>query len=322
MPITKKPLKRYNILDACFSNTGRNYTFDDLKEAIDQWMRDKYPGASGISTRQLREDIAFMKSTDGWEAPIVTIPGNGRKRYYRYEDPSFTISNQPINKAQIEELKTLLETLDLFDGLPQFKGIEDLMIKLQSDLDIVQGRREIKLIDWGDNPYYEGRHHLSALYNAVSERLQVEMTYSPFGRESKTFVTNPLFIKRYNNRWFLVSKLEQNGFVYINAFDRIDNIQVLNSQIPCNMTFDAEDYFDPVIGVSRPKNGQVEQLEIQLTPETYPYIKTKPLHHSQRNYDSDFRIVISVIRNKELEMVLKSYGVSDTDVKTLKLSKK
>jgi hypothetical protein len=65
MPTTKRPLKRYSILDRCFSNTRRNYTFDGLKEAINDWMLYKDPESKGISTRQLRDDIAFMKSSDG-----------------------------------------------------------------------------------------------------------------------------------------------------------------------------------------------------------------------------------------------------------------
>ena len=71
MPTTKKPLKRYSILDRCFSNTGRNYTFEDLKEAVNDWMLEKDPQSKGISTRQLRDDMAFMKSYDGWEAPKI-----------------------------------------------------------------------------------------------------------------------------------------------------------------------------------------------------------------------------------------------------------
>ena len=59
MPTTKKPLKRYSILDRCFSNTGRNYTFEGLKEAVNEWMLDKDPQSKGISTRQLRDDISF-----------------------------------------------------------------------------------------------------------------------------------------------------------------------------------------------------------------------------------------------------------------------
>ena len=53
-------------------------------------------------------------------------------------------------------------------------------------------------------------------------------------------------------------------------------------------------------------DGEIEEIEIQLTPETYPYVKTKPIHHSQKNYDDECKVKIRVIRNRELEMKLKS----------------
>lgn len=132
------------------------------------------------------------------------------------------------------------------------------------------------------------------------------MTYTPFGKEPKTFVTNPVYLKQYNNRWFVIAMLEKDGFVFVNAFDRIDNLLVLNNEIPKALTFDAEEYFDPIIGVSRPKDGEVEDIEIQLTPEIYPYVKTKPIHHSQKNYDEECKVKIRVIRNKEFEIILKT----------------
>ena len=239
MPTTKRPLKRYSILDRCFSNTGRNYTFDGLKEAINEWMLDKDPQSKGISTRQLRDDIAFMKSSDGWEAPIETYPGEGKKRYYRYDDPKFSINNRPVNQTQVEELKMALDALDAFEGLPQFQGLEDLIVKLQSDMDMAQNPKQSKIIDWGGNPYYKGKEYLAPLYRAVSERKQVQMTYTPFGGESRTFVTNPVYLKQYNNRWFVVALLEKDGFVFVNAFDRIDNLVVLDTDIPKDITFDA-----------------------------------------------------------------------------------
>ena len=307
MPTTKRPLKRYSILDRCFSNTGRNYTFDGLKEAINQWMLDKDPHSKGISTRQLRDDIAFMKSSDGWEAPIVTVPGVGKQRYYRYEDPMFSITKRPVNETQVEELKMLLDALDAFEGLPQFEGVEDLIVKLQSDLDMASNSRPMKIIDWGGNPYYKGKEYLGPLYRAVSERKQIKMTYSPFGKDPRTFVTNPVYLKQYNNRWFVVALLEKDGFVFVNAFDRIDNLVVLDTDIPEDITFDAEVYFDPIVGVSRPFDGEIEEIEIQLTLESYPYVKTKPIHHSQKNYDDEFKVKIKVIRNKELENIIQCY---------------
>ena len=305
MPTTKRPLKRYSILDRCFSNTGRNYTFDGLKEAVNEWMLDKDPQSKGISTRQLRDDIAFMKSSDGWEAPIETYPGEGKKRYYRYDDPKFSINNRPVNQTQVEELKMALDALDAFEGLPHFQGLEDLIVKLQSDMDMAQNPKQSKIIDWGGNPYYKGKEYLAPLYRAVSERKQVQMTYTPFGAESRTFVTNPVYLKQYNNRWFVVALLEKDGFVFVNAFDRIDNLVVLDTDIPRNITFDAEEYFDPIVGVSRPMDGEIEEIEIQLTPETYPYVKTKPIHHSQKNYDDECKVKIRVIRNRELADILR-----------------
>jgi len=304
MPITKRPLTRYEILDRCLSNKGRRYTFDDLREAIDLRLLDIDPDAKGISVRQLRDDIAFMKSSQGWEAPIVHIPGQGKKRYYIYEDPDFSINKRPVNETQVQELNMALDVLGQFEGMPQFDWIKQMMIRLEEDRELASNKRTASIIDWGGNPYYKGIEYLPELYRATSERKQIELRYEPFGKPELTFVTNPLYLKQYNNRWFLIAMLEEDGFVYINGFDRINNLVVLDTAIPENITFDAEEYFDPIVGVSRPEDGELEEIEIQLTSESYPYVKTKPIHHSQINYDEECKVKIRVIRNMELEIVL------------------
>lgn len=65
----------------------------------------------------------------------------------------------------------------------------------------------------------------------------------------------------------------------------------------------------PIVGVSRPLNDETEEVVLKLSQELYPYIKTKPIHHSQKNYDDEFKVVIKVIINKELEMLLNSFGI-------------
>ena len=65
----------------------------DLREEINDKLREADPTFKGISTRQLRDDIAFMRSSEGWSAPIETFPGIGKKRYYRYDESSFSINN-------------------------------------------------------------------------------------------------------------------------------------------------------------------------------------------------------------------------------------
>ena len=70
---------------------------------------------------------------------------------------------RPVNETQVEELKMLLDALDAFEGLPQFEGVEDLIVKLQSDLDMASNSQQRKIIDWGGNPYYKGKEYLGPL---------------------------------------------------------------------------------------------------------------------------------------------------------------
>jgi len=68
-----------------------------------------------------------------------------------------------------------------------------------------------------------------------------------------------------------------------------------------------------MIGVSRPSNGVLTRIQIKFIPEQAPYIKTKPLHGSQRiisENEDGLIIQIEVIPNYELESLILSFGDS------------
>ena len=68
-------------------------------------------------------------------------------------------------------------------------------------------------------------------------------------------------------------------------------------------------YVNVYIAGNRFRYWNGKAIGLKLSQELYPYIKTKPIHHSQKNYDDEFKVVIKVIRNKELEMLLNSFGI-------------
>ena len=70
MSINKNAVLRYNTLDKCFKNHGRKHYFQDLLDIINAVLTDDNPKSTGIQTRQLRDDIRFMKSEAGYFAPI------------------------------------------------------------------------------------------------------------------------------------------------------------------------------------------------------------------------------------------------------------
>ena len=66
MSITKNAFLRYQTLDRCFKNNGRNYLIADLLEEVNTALFDDNPSNNGIQIRQLRDDIKFIKSEAGF----------------------------------------------------------------------------------------------------------------------------------------------------------------------------------------------------------------------------------------------------------------
>jgi predicted DNA-binding transcriptional regulator YafY len=77
---------------------------------------------------------------------------------------------------------------------------------------------------------------------------------------------------------------------------------------------DFEEYFDDVIGVTFPKDKNLEAVQLKFSESRFPYVTSKPIHWSQKIIDVENRIIeIDVIPNNELTALLLSYG-SDVEV--------
>jgi len=74
---------------------------------------------------------------------------------------------------------------------------------------------------------------------------------------------------------------------------------------------DFEEYFDDVIGVTVPERLEPVNVLLRVSNNRYNYIKTKPLHLSQRKVSEERNhttISINVKINKELIALLLSFG--------------
>src|SRR5690625_4957236 len=98
MSVNKNALLRYHVLDRCFRNSGRKYFWQDLLDEINKALEEYNGPGSKIKRRQLFDDIRFMESEQGWSIPLDKRR-EGRRVYYRYSDPEFSISNQPLNES-------------------------------------------------------------------------------------------------------------------------------------------------------------------------------------------------------------------------------
>ena len=97
MAQNKKAQLRYRVIDLCLST--KKVSFKELKQEVERVLTEHLPEFDGISDHQLRSDLKYMMSEQGYGAPIVQ-QRNGRDRLYTYEYP-FTIEKSGINEMEL-----------------------------------------------------------------------------------------------------------------------------------------------------------------------------------------------------------------------------
>lgn len=308
MSLNKKALIRYQVLDKCFRNTGRMYFWEDLLEECNKVLIELNPHSRGIQRRQLFEDIKFMESEQGWSIPLGRYRF-GKKVYYRYEDTTFSINNSLLNLTESEQLKSAINIISKFSGLPQFEWINEIITKLESKLNVDAERNEI--ISFEENLDYQGRKYLPKLFNAIFNKQVLKIKYKDFKSEKPyQLIFHPYYLKQYNSRWFVFGyNQEKNIDTWNLALDRIQGITEVKIKYR-NCEIDWNDYFFDIIGVTRPQEDSVSEIQLRFSEYIAPYVISKPLHPTQKvkNLDTGIKVIIKVIPNYELEQLILSFG--------------
>lgn len=117
MSLNKKALARYMVYDRCFRDEGRKYTIGELMEECNRALKRLYH-SSGVSRRQVYYDIEFMKSEDGFCAPIHSEKNDQGKKFYFYKDKSYSVFSflSGENLIGYAEIIYLLSIIRLLSG--------------------------------------------------------------------------------------------------------------------------------------------------------------------------------------------------------------
>jgi predicted DNA-binding transcriptional regulator YafY len=311
MATNKNAIIRYQSLDRSFRNPGRKYFIEDLVEACSLAIQEFSGSPHGVQRRQVLADIVFMESEQGWAIPLERIK-EGKRVYYRYGDPEFSINNQPFNEADKTRLREVLLTLSRFKGMPQFEWIEELQVRLESLTQIQENA--LPAVGFQENPYLKGLGHFSELFHAIKNETPLKLIYAGFRQKKpEEIVFHPWYLKQYNNRWFVFGYNEGYNGLSNFALDRIISFSDYSINYKKNTLVDFSEYFEDVIGVTVKQDAEPQKILIRIDNKLWPYIESKPLHGSQKVKErtgSSKTIEIAVQINYELISLLLSYGES------------
>jgi hypothetical protein len=307
MATNKHAQIRYTILDKCFSNFNRNYTYDDLLEEVNNVLFEL--GTEGVQLRQLQYDIAFMKSDAGYSIEFDEDLKDGKKRLFRYKNKDFSIADHPLNQNDSEQLETTLAILSRYKHREEFNWLEELIPRMEQAFDLVASG-ENGAIGYQENIDLKGREHIGLLFNLILKRKVTKIIYQAYGKPQQDIVVFPYHLKQFNNRWFLFGYNEEYKSISNYPLDRIESIFELGERFESSK-INWMDYFDDIIGVTKPEDAATQVVKLKYSEKRINYVLTKPLHGTQKldkTDDSGLTIQIEVMPNPELYQLILSFG--------------
>ena len=302
MPVDKQVLLRYQILNKCFRNRYREYTIDDLVDECNKALRkiDK----PDVSKRTIQNDINTLE-TD-YHIILNEKLRQGRKRLYRYSDTNYSMPLYRMNDEERNKIEDAIYVLRQFDGEPLYDWVRTILMQIEGGL---FDEETSPVVSFQSNLDLRGLEHFGKLLQAILTKRVLKLRYTPYGKTQLTATIYPYFLKEYNDRWYLIAQVKGYDSYAHYALDRIDDFEEV--AIPYKEPdIEFEDYFDEVIGVTVP-NHDSEDIILRICKPRFDYIRTKPLHLSQRIVEENdyFAVVaINVKVNKELEALILSLG--------------
>jgi predicted DNA-binding transcriptional regulator YafY len=157
-----------------------------------------------------------------------------------------------------------------------------------------------------------GTEHILPLLNAIKNKVVVDINYHKFYEsEAETVAFHPYLIKQFKSRWYIIGIKGESGEMRTYALDRILNVDTKKKKFSHNKDIDIVGYFKNSFGIIAPNSDKPEKVVFNATVEQANYIRTFPLHASQKILKTSTVQVtfeLTVFITYDLIMELLSFG--------------
>ena len=129
-----------------------------------------------------------------------------------------------------------------------------------------------------------GEQFLNVIIHAIRTGHCLRMGYQKFQAEAYIKTVSPYALKLFHQRWYLLAMNEDNQ-MRIYALDRMTAVEPTDELFKMSADFSPQEYFSEYYGVLT-DNTPMAHVIIRAHNWTPNYLRTLPLHHSQRELQS------------------------------------
>lgn len=129
---------------------------------------------------------------------------------------------------------------------------------------------------------------LTRIIEAIRDERKIRFRYQQFSTDVPYLNDNqcPYALKCSGRRWYMLSK-RPDGKLRIYALDRMKSVELTDVKYHIPDSFDADAYFKDYYGVFVTSDPLPQDIRIKVAESQAKYIRTLPLHHSQKEVESD-----------------------------------
>lgn len=271
----KQFLKRYSLI---INKLRKNASsFEEIQKYLaEQSINDEENYE--ISIRTFQREIKEITSTHG-----IEITYNRSQGVYEI-----------VYDGNEERNERLMENFEIIDALK-------ISTNLSSHL-ILEKRRPL------------GTNNMNYLIHAIKKRNEISFSYSKYWTGDLVDThrkVQPLALKEARYRWYLIAKDLKDNRIKTFGLDRINNLEITNSRFEFPKNFNPEEAFRHSFGIINTESKPSQKIVLSFSFEQGKYIKSLPLHHSQKeliNDEKEYRIELLLHPTYDFIMELLSIG--------------
>jgi predicted DNA-binding transcriptional regulator YafY len=163
-----------------------------------------------------------------------------------------------------------------------------------------------------ENRKPQGTEHLYGLLHAIKNKFKIKFTYHKFWDEEFSQRTvEPLALKEFKNRWYIIAKDCKDDTIKSFAFDRLSNLEITNQTFLYPANYSIEQSYRYCFGIESPNGKEPQDIILSFDPYQGKYIKTLPLHHTQEvlvDNEEEMKIKLKLCLTHDFLMELLSFS--------------
>lgn len=179
-----------------------------------------------------------------------------------------------------------------------------------------------------DYKHYEGITHIHPILLALRKHLKISFIHENFQKNTqKLYQIVPMQLREFERRWYIVGVPDGESHIKTFGLSRISKLKILGVSSINPIDFDEQlKKFDRIVGLNYDASEKAEIIRIAVSPQQYKYLKTLPLHFSQKlektMTNGWIQLSLFLIPNYELNMQLLKMGHQVEVLEPLFLRKK